>query len=291
MNHWIFLFGQLLKYFLLNTIYCYTNNEIVPIDNAGVPVSDLLVQRGYGIFDFLRVAHHQPLFIDDHLDRFFNSAAIMRLSIKESKEDIKNIVATLIEKNKLEFAGIRLLIAGGDAPDGYTIAQPHLIIIEQTLAPPSHQFSTKGIHLASYEYQRQLAEVKTTDYLMAIWLQPWMKNKGADDILYYQDGSITECPRSNIFMVTHQNKLITPAVNMLKGVTRKNILQVAANQGIEFEIRDITLSEIKTTKEVFISSSTKRILPVSQIDDQIYTLSNSNSISYIIFTYLLALEK
>jgi D-alanine transaminase/branched-chain amino acid aminotransferase len=275
----------------LTTLYCYANNEITPIEKAGVPVSDLLVQRGYGIFDFLRVAYYQPLFIDDHLDRFFNSASVMRLTIPESKEEIKKIVATLIQKNNLEFAGIRLLIAGGDAPNGYTITQPHLIIIEQALAQPSIEFPETGIRLASYQYQRQLAEVKTTDYLMAIWLQPWIKNKGADDILYYQDESITECPRSNVFMVTKENKLITPAKNMLKGVTRKNILQVAKAQGIEFEIRDITLSELKSAKEVFISSSTKRILPVSQIDEQIYNLNYSKSISYNIFTYLLALEK
>ncbi len=275
----------------MNTLYCYANNEIIPIEKAGVPVSDLLVQRGYGIFDFLRVAYYQPLFIEDHLDRFFNSAAEMRLPINETKEEIKKIVATLIEKNKMEFAGIRLLIAGGDAPDGYTITRPHLIVLEQALAQPSAQFSEKGIRLASYQYQRQLAEVKTTDYLMAIWLQPWMKKKGADDILYYQEASISECPRSNIFMVTKENKLITPSNHMLKGITRKNILQVAAAHGIEFELRDITLSEIKTAKEVFISSSTKRILPVSQIDEQIYSLNSSKSISYCIFTYLLALEK
>lgn len=274
----------------MNTLYCYANNEIQPIEKSGVPVTDLLVQRGYGIFDFLRVALGQPLFIEAHLDRFFNSASIMRLPIKESREEIKKIVATIIEKNKFEFSGIRLLMAGGNAPDGYTISQPHLIIIEQALAPPSLQFPEKGIHLASYPYQRQLSEVKTTDYLMAIWLQPWMKNKGADDILYYQEASVSECPRSNIFMVSPQNKLLTPENQMLKGITRKNILQIATNLGLAFECRNIPLEELKLAKEVFISSSTKRILPVSQIDDQVFKLNNSNSISYIIFNQLRLLE-
>ena len=90
----------------MTTLYCYANNEITPIEKAGVPVSDLLVQRGYGIFDFLRVAYYQPLFIDDHLDRFFNSASVMRLTIPESKEEIKKIVATLIQKNNLDSAEI-----------------------------------------------------------------------------------------------------------------------------------------------------------------------------------------
>ena len=275
----------------MDKMYCYVDNEVKLMEEAGVPVTDLLVQRGYGIFDFLRVADNKPLFLEDHLERFFNSALVMHLKIKETKEEIKKIVADLIEKNNMPFSGFRMLVSGGDAADGYTITAPRLIILQQVLAAPDGQLSSKGIHLVSYPFQRQLSEVKTTDYLMAIWLQPWMKTKGADDILYYQEAGITECPRSNIFMVTLENKLITPADRMLKGITRKNILKIAAQEGIEFELRDISLEELKTAKEVFISSSTKRILPVAQLDDQVYQLTGSSSISYKIFNLLLALEK
>jgi branched-subunit amino acid aminotransferase/4-amino-4-deoxychorismate lyase len=87
-------------------IFCFANNQIQPIDSAGVPVTDLLVQRGYGIFDFLRVAGEQPLFIDDHLDRFFHSAEKMRLTIPQTREDIKNIVKELIQKNQLSQIGL-----------------------------------------------------------------------------------------------------------------------------------------------------------------------------------------
>jgi len=102
----------------------------MPIEEAGVPVTDLLVQRGYGIFDFLRVAGNKPLFIEAHLDRFFHSAATMRLGIPQTREEIKTIVSVLIAKNQLAYSGIRMIIAGGDAPDGYTIEHPHLIIIQ-----------------------------------------------------------------------------------------------------------------------------------------------------------------
>ena len=61
------------------SIYCFANNQIQIIEKAGVPVTDLLVQRGYGIFDFLRVAGDKPLFIDDHLDRFFHSEFLARI--------------------------------------------------------------------------------------------------------------------------------------------------------------------------------------------------------------------
>ena len=274
----------------MKPLYCFAQNQISLLENAGVPVGDLLVQRGYGIFDYLRVSNNKPLFIEAHLDRLFNSAEIMRLSITLSKEELKKIVADLIEKNNIPFSGIRLIIAGGDAPDGYTITKPHLIIIQQPLDAPPAQMATKGIQLVSHFYQRQLSEVKTTDYLMAIHLQPWMKSQGGDDILYYNNDTVSECPRSNIFMVSQDNTIVTPARNMLKGITRKNIIAVAEAHHLKLEQRDISLSEMKKAKEVFITSSTKRIIPVSRLDEQKFNLEGSNSLSAQIFDHLLALE-
>ena len=274
----------------MKPIYCFAQNQISLIENAGVPVGDLLVQRGYGIFDYLRVANNKPLFIEAHLDRLFNSAKIMRLTITQSKEEIKKIVGELIEKNNIPFSGIRLIIAGGDAPDGYTITAPHLLIIQQPLEAPPTQMAAQGIHLVSHFYQRQLAEVKTTDYLMAVYLQPWMKSVGGDDILYYNNDSVSECPRSNVFMISQDNTIVTPANNMLKGITRKNIIAVAEAHHLKLEQRDISLVEMKKAKEVFITSSTKRITPVSGLDEQKFSLEGQNSLSSQIFGHLLALE-
>lgn len=272
------------------SLFCYAQNQIQPIQGAGVPVTDLLVQRGYGIFDFLRVANNKPLFIDAHLDRFFHSASIMRLHIPETRDEIKKIVSELIAKNQMPYSGIRMLIAGGDAADGYTIEHPHLIVIQAALAEPSLTLPETGIKLASYHYQRQISEVKSTDYLMAIWLQPWMKEQGADDILYHFNGAIRECPRSNFFLVTDQNVLVTPHEQMLKGVTRKNILSVCAANGIAFEERTVNMEEVKTAKEAFITSSTKRIIPVRQIDDYTYTLNRPDSVAKKVYDLLVGLE-
>jgi D-alanine transaminase/branched-chain amino acid aminotransferase len=272
------------------SVFCFSNNKIQAIETAGVPVTDLLVQRGYGIFDFLRVAKDKPLFIEAHLDRFFNSAEIMRLNIPQTREDIKSIVAQLIEKNQMPYSGIRMIIAGGDAPDGYTIEHPHLMVIQAPLAEPTLTLPTSGIKLASYNYQRQIPQVKTTDYLMAVWLQPWMKQQGADDILYHHHGLVSECPRSNFFMVTKENILVTAASNMLNGVTRKNILAVCNANAIKVEVRDLHLSEIKEAKEAFITSSTKRIIPVHQIDDVILKPNYEESLAKAIYNHLVQLE-
>lgn len=272
------------------SLFCFAGNQIRPVSEAGVPVGDLLVQRGYGIFDFLRVAKDKPLFMEDHLDRFFLSAEIMRLGIPQTREDIKSIVQELIQKNQLPYSGIRMIIAGGDAPDGYTLAHPHLIVIQAPLAVPTLTLPEEGIKLATYHFHRQIPEVKTTDYLMAVWLQPWMKGQGADDILYHNNGLVTECPRSNFFLVTEQGVLVTAENNMLKGVTRKNIIKVCAQNGIPVETRDLSISEFATAKEAFITSSTKRIIPVHQIDDLTIKPNYSDSIAKKVYDLLVQLE-
>jgi len=269
----------------MSNLHCYINKQFLPIEKAGVSVTDLLVQRGYGIFDYLRVADNKPLFLEDHLERFYNSANMMRLQVKETKEEVLKIVHELIKMNHLGYSGIRLIISGGDSADGYTIYQPSLLIIQQPLATPPDSLNLQGIRLASFDYQRQLPRVKTTDYLMAIHLQPWMKEQGADDILYYSNGIIRECPRSNFFMIKN-GTLITAVNNMLLGITRKNIIKIATENNIPVEERDFTVEELKTADEAFITSSTKRVTSVRQIDDYILPAITEQSIAFKLFALL-----
>ena len=269
---------------------CYARGMYLPMDEASVSVNDLGVQRGYGIFDFLRVSENVPLFIDDHLDRFFHSAQEMRLPVKESKEELKNIVFQLIKENNQHSSGVRLILTGGESPDGYKIIEPGLVIIQQAITPPPDEMNLRGIYLLTYPFQRQLPHIKTTDYLMAIWLQPWLKERGGDDILYHQDGIITECPRSNFFIVTQEGNLATPGCNMLKGITRKKVIQLAKNMDIIVEEKDIHLKEIKEAREAFITSSTKRLIPLRQLDDIHFPLPKKNSITEMLWKSFRSIE-
>src|SRR5439155_7787550 len=93
------------------------------------------------------------------------------------------------------------------------------------------------------------------------------KEADANDVLYHSGGLITECPRANFFIVTHDNKLVTPANNILKGITRSEILKIAAAE-IKVEERDLYLEELSSAKEAFITSTTKHVLPVAKIDSR-----------------------
>jgi branched-chain amino acid aminotransferase len=245
----------------------FVNGKYVPAGQASLLVTDLAIQRGYGIFDFFKTLGNRPIFLDDHLDRFFHSAAHLRLPVGRTREELKTIIAGLQQRNAIPDSGIRMTLTGGYSPDGYSLSQPNLIITQAPLKGPITATCYPPVRLVTYPHCRQMPEAKTIDYLMAIWLQPYIREHEADDPLYHQNGIISECPRSNFFIVTADNTLVTPARNILKGITRKKVLELAPAH-IRTEERDITLADLPTAQEAFITSTTKHILPVSHIDGQ-----------------------
>lgn len=248
--------------------WIFLNDQFLQEKNATLHFKDLSIQRGYGIFDFFKFIDGQPIFLEDHLDRFYNSAEEMRLPIAVAREELTDIIYKLIDKNGVANGGIKLTLTGGYSPDAFEISAPNLIIAQYPLQMPSADVFQKGWKLITYPYQRQLAHVKTIDYLMAIWLQPLLKKHQADDILYHNNGIISECPRANIFIVTEDEKIITPSQHILKGISRKKILELAEKH-FDVQEKTITIDDIRNAREVFISSTTKLILPVTRIDDQI----------------------
>lgn len=251
-NNWIFL-----------------NDAMVRGKDAVLHIRDLSIQRGYGIFDFVKIVEDRPVFIDDHLQRFYASAEQMRLPVPYNRGQIKNIIADLLKANESSQTGIRLTLTGGYSADAYQVSKPNFIIETRPYSEPAAEQLAQGIHLITYEHQRQLPQVKSIDYLMAIWLQDRVRQYGADDVLYHQGGWITECPRSNFFIVQHDDTVITPSHNILKGVVRKNLLQWAPGKFKILE-KDLSLQDVKQAKEAFITSTTKTIVPVSRIDNHIF---------------------
>jgi D-alanine transaminase/branched-chain amino acid aminotransferase len=275
----------------MSELICFCRNEYMPLNSAALPVNDLGLQRGYGIFDFLRVTDGVPMFIEDHLDRFFFSAEQMRLPVGYTKQELETIIQKLIVQNGLQHAGIRILLTGGPSPDGYAISAPVLSILEQPMTPPADEILNPGFRLITHQHRRQFPQVKTTDYLMAVWLNPQVKAAGADDVLYHLDGMISECPRSNIFIVNEAGVLITPNQHILPGITRKQLLQVAQAAGISIEQRAITPEELFAAKEVFITSSTKRLIPVYAIDQQQYAPYTDDSVTGKLYQAFMAHEQ
>jgi branched-chain amino acid aminotransferase len=96
--------------------------------------------------------------------------------------------------------------------------------------------------------------------------------------LYYSHGIVRECPRANFFIVTDKNEVITTGTNVLKGIVRKQLLGIK-DSGFSITERDITLDDLRQCKEAFITSSTKNVLPVIEIDGKVISKGIAGDIS------------
>jgi D-alanine transaminase/branched-chain amino acid aminotransferase len=253
------------KFFMLKYIL---NDRLVEASEAFVHIGDLALLRGYGIFDFFRLQGKIPLFIDEHIDRFFNSANVLRLESPLSKQSLKKLILEMIDVNSIENSGVRLVLTGGESKNGYDIGTPTLFAINEPITPLPETHFSKGVKLLSCEYLRDIPYVKTINYAMGIYKLPEIRNAGAMDVLYHWKGYISELTRSNFFIVNTEGKIITPGDGILMGITRKHVIELAKKK-YDIEERPIHLDEVYAASEAFITGTTKKVMPVYQIDQQL----------------------
>jgi D-alanine transaminase/branched-chain amino acid aminotransferase len=204
------------------------------------------------------------MFLDDYLDRFYRSAQILGLTIPVTKDEMGRQIYALTKANNTIDAGIRLLLTGGYSADGYTPSTPNYMILQHPISwVPQKDYET-GIKLITHLFQRELPEVKSINYLTGIKLQQEMKNAGAGEILYHDGLFYRETVRANVFFVVN-DEIFTPAQKILKGITRKHILNIASNHFKVNEI-EVPLNFLDKASEIFITSSTKGVLPVVNVD-------------------------
>ncbi len=268
----------------------FLNNQFVEESKATLGITDLSIQRGYGAFDFFRTSNFIPLFLDDYLNRFFNSAYTLHLQPLHSKEELKKIIGEMINLNKIPDAGFKMILTGGYSCDGYELSSPNFIIIQQPLQMSDKEKFDKGINIILHEYMRDLPQAKSINYLVGIYLQQKVKQQKADDVLYYKDNCVLEFPRSNVFMVTKDRTVVTPAENVLHGITRLKVLELAC-KNYTVEERAITVDELKNAAEVFLTSTTKRIIPVLTIDHIPVSEGKPGIITISLYEAFLEMEK
>jgi len=248
--------------------YCFLNGQIVPLSEAKVAVSDIGLLRGYGIYDGIAAFNGKPFRLADHWNRLISGAHILNLNVPITEEKAEKIIGEIIEKSGYGArANVRIILTGGKTLGGieYDFENPTFYIMAEKWESLPSDFYKDGAKLVTYRHKRELAEYKTINYIRAVVLQNFRKEEKAVEILYTYDGEVLECATSNIFIVKDKT-LITPAENILKGVTRKVILELA-DEKYKIEERIIEEEELKTADEVFITSSFKDIVPIVKIDD------------------------
>ncbi|MBC6992883.1 aminotransferase class IV [Neolewinella lacunae] len=244
----------------------YLNGAYLPREAAQLNVADLAILRGFGIFDFFRYLNGKPHFIEDHLDRFYRSAASLDLKIPVDRTELKAVVMELIRRNGKADGGIRFVLTGGYSPDGYTPGTPNLVAMAYPFAWPPAELYTQGCKVLIHPFERQMPSVKSIDYLEGIRIQPMLRAQGYDYALYLdREGMVRESDRSNYFIVK-ENTLITPAEAVLHGITRLHLLRLAHHLSLPTEERPVTLAEVLSADEAIICSSAKGAMPITSIN-------------------------
>ena len=246
--------------------YHFINNRIIPASEAGLLLSDLGLFRGYGVFDYFRTHGGKPFLMKDYFKRFRLSAAQLGLMLQHSDQELESIVAELVTLNGRPESGVRLLLTGGYSENIFTPGEPNLIIRIEKSVLPEEKFYTQGIKLVSTEYLRDFPSVKTTNYLQVVKMWPEVEKAGATELLYTWDGNVLECSRSNFFIIENGRLLTAPAGQVLGGVTRNKVIEVARELNIPVDEAPVPLEKMKTCQEAFITGTTKRVMPVVQVD-------------------------
>ena len=207
--------------------YCFFNGEFRSSDQALLLVSDLGLQRGYGVFDFARTYNDKLFHFDDHLDRLRHSADTLHLNLAYSNQEITDMANLVIEKSDLRCPGVRLLLTGGYSDTAFAFENPNFLILGENLSQFSKQVYEDGVTVMTHRFQRESPQTKSLNYLNALRLEPVRKQRGVYDILYYWTHGVTEFPRGNFFLFNNDT-LVTPKNHILFGITRNIVLKLAS---------------------------------------------------------------
>ncbi len=247
----------------------YVNGIWTKDSEATIPVFDLAVLRGFGIFDFLRTYKHIPFLLNEHLDRLWNSARLMQITVPVTKQELEKIITEGLKRNAkaAKDFNIRIVVTGGISPDTISIGKPSLIILFTKAHDYPPEFYTKGIKVTTFRVKRFIPEAKSINYMAGVLELKKAREVGATEIIHIDEsGEIYEGMTSNFYTVIN-GEIITRPSEILEGITKKVVRIIAKDLKIPLVERTLNISELKSFDEVFVTASNKEIMPVNMIDE------------------------
>ena len=240
---------------------CFIDGKFVRPEEAVLPISDLIIQRGVGVFEAFASFGGKSLMLTPHMERFIASAKSSEIANLPDIEYMKSIVREGIAKVGHDVR-IRTFLTGGDYFDEEKACfpEPRFFVIFDDVGLISDEAREKGVVLEPVSFGRDNPEVKSVDY-RATYKMP----RDAYDILYCPNGEITECGHSNFFLIVDGKIITAPLTRVLKGTTRSATIELAKQEGYTVEERCPLWSELSAASEAFITGSMKLIVPVVRI--------------------------
>ena len=257
----------------------YLNGDLVEEQDAKISVFDHGLLYGDGVFEGTRIYNGRVAFLDEHVDRLFESAKVLDLTIGMTKEEIKDATIETCKANGLKDGYIRHLVTRGIGTLGlnpYLCKQASVIIIAADIQLYPAELYENGLKIITAGTIRNLPEalnprVKSLNYLNNVMAKIEAINAGVMECLMLNSqGYVAEASGDNVFVVKG-NKLITPPswCGGMEGITRNKVMELAANIGLEVSETVMTRYEIWTADEVFLTGTAAEVISVIELDKRI----------------------
>ena len=257
----------------------YINGLFTPLSNAKISILDRGFCYGDGLFETLRASNGKIFYIEQHIDRFFESMQQILIELPMTRLELTKVVQETLARNKYKNAIIRLLVTRGDTQSNIQIDSknhPTLVINIRPYTPLPKAAYKKGIRIMLFQERANLINglkrrLKSCNYLSNVLIKELSDRKNyMEGVVVDPDFGVTEGTTSNIFIVK-QGQLKTPPLSpfVLAGITRQVVLEIARDHRIPFAEEQITADELICADEVFITNSCIEILPVTQVDSNL----------------------
>lgn len=253
----------------------YLNGDFIPIEKAQISPQDRGFLFGDGVYEVIPVYSKRLFTFEPHLKRLKNSLAATDIMNPLDDAGWRKLLQKLVDMHPWPDQFIYLQVTRGVQmqrdhlpADNLT---PTLYAYTNELKPVSDNIQTHGIKAVTLDDLRwQHCDIKAITLLPNILMKMTAKQQGADDaILIDRDGFVTEGTSNNVFIV-RDGQLQTPpqSTALLSGITRQVILELAEQHNMPFSETPLTLPDLQAADEIWLTSSTKYALPVTQLNGQ-----------------------
>jgi len=254
----------------------YINGLFTPLRNAKISILDRGFCYGDGLFETLRASNGQIFYIEQHIDRLFDSLQQVLIELPMTRLELTKAVKETLARNKYKNAIIRLMVTRGDTESNIQIdskIHPTMVINIRPFTPLPKVAYKKGIRVMLFQERANLVNglslrLKSCNYLSNILIKELSNKKNyTEGVVVDPDFGVTEGTTSNIFIV-EQGQIKTPPLSpyVLAGITRQVVLEIARDHKIPFTEEKITADELIYADEIFITNSCIEILPVTQVN-------------------------
>ena len=255
----------------------YVNGRYVPHHAAQVHVEDRGYQFADGVYEVIAVVGGRLIDEEPHLDRLERSLSEIRITAPMSRRALGTVLRETVRRNRVRCGMVYLQVSRGAAPRDHAFPQrsnrPSVVATARSIArsaPQAHPDGVAVITLPDIRWGR--CDIKSIGLLPSVLAKQLAVEAGAYEAwLVDEQGMVTEGASTNAWIVDGGARLVTrPIANqILSGVTRRVVLDIAGAEGLGFDERPFTVAEARDAPEAFLTSTTSFVLPVVSIDESV----------------------